>query len=437
MKAECPHCGQHYEVDKLALDQVAECTSCGQEFWVEAMPGEQSEPPASPSPNSADAPDLESPESETPMGSSEQPSLLDSSIDSGSAPASTGLKVFACEMCGSSDLIKKNGVFVCQFCGTKYTAEEAKKMIISGTVKVAGTVKVDMSEKLQNLYKIARRAKDEENNENAAKYYDLILQEDPDSWEASYYSIYFKAMSCKIAEICSAAVSVYNCLRNVLDLVIKHERDEKKRLVIFSEITEKTASISSMLGNAAINHFNGIDAQIRVRYNQEFVNNVLNSANVCYYWGDLLEPIPNTAQLSDSVWKIAINFHSVCVIYCADKNSQLVHIQKYAEKIKRTEPDYKMPAISTGGCYVATAVYGSYDCPEVWVLRRFRDDVLASRWYGRAFIRFYYATSPTLVKYFGKTNLFAVAGRKTLDRLVQKLKKDGVASTPYNDVIRH
>ena len=26
------------------------------------------------------------------------------------------------------------------------------------------------------------------------------------------------------------------------------------------------------------------------------------------------------------------------------------------------------------GCYVATCVYGSYDCPEVWVLRRFRDN---------------------------------------------------------------
>ena len=32
------------------------------------------------------------------------------------------------------------------------------------------------------------------------------------------------------------------------------------------------------------------------------------------------------------------------------------------------------------GCYVATSVYGSYDCPEVWTLRRFRDEVLADTW---------------------------------------------------------
>ena len=42
---------------------------------------------------------------------------------------------------------------------------------------------------------------------------------------------------------------------------------------------------------------------------------------------------------------------------------------------------------SSGGCYVATAVYGSYDCPQVWTLRRYRDYTLAETWYGRAFIR--------------------------------------------------
>ena len=38
------------------------------------------------------------------------------------------MKALTCEMCGSTDLIKDGGVFVCQSCGTKYTVEEAKKM---------------------------------------------------------------------------------------------------------------------------------------------------------------------------------------------------------------------------------------------------------------------------------------------------------------------
>ncbi|MFR6096121.1 MAG: CFI-box-CTERM domain-containing protein [Dysosmobacter welbionis] len=58
------------------------------------------------------------------------------------------------------------------------------------------------------------------------------------------------------------------------------------------------------------------------------------------------------------------------------------------------------------GCYIATAVYGSYDCPQVWTLRRFRDHTLAASWYGRTFLHAYYAVSPTLVKWFGRTAWF-------------------------------
>ena len=38
MRTECPHCGQHYEVDKEYENQIVECISCGQEFVVEIQP---------------------------------------------------------------------------------------------------------------------------------------------------------------------------------------------------------------------------------------------------------------------------------------------------------------------------------------------------------------------------------------------------------------
>lgn len=93
------------------------------------------------------------------------------------------------------------------------------------------------------------------------------------------------------------------------------------------------------------------------------------------------------------------------------------------------------PNATTGGCYVATAVYGSYDCPQVWTLRRYRDDMLAKTWYGRAFIRTYYVVSPTLVKWFGKTDWFRNIWKPKLDRMVIKLNTSGVEDTPYQDKI--
>ena len=86
-----------------------------------------------------------------------------------------------------------------------------------------------------------------------------------------------------------------------------------------------------------------------------------------------------------------------------------------------------------GGCYIATSVYGSYDAPEVWTLRRFRDDVLGQTWYGRLFIKAYYATSPTLVRLFGDAEWFQNFWRDKLDTLVQNLQDDGFESTPYQD----
>ena len=72
--------------------------------------------------------------------------------------------------------------------------------------------------------------------------------------------------------------------------------------------------------------------------------------------------------------------------------------------------------VQKSGCYVATCVYGSYDCPQVWTLRRYRDNTLASTWYGRAFIHTYYAVSPTIVKLFGDTKWFRKMWRGRLDR---------------------
>ena len=88
---------------------------------------------------------------------------------------------------------------------------------------------------------------------------------------------------------------------------------------------------------------------------------------------------------------------------------------------------------SPKGCYIATCVYGSYNCPEVWTLRRFRDDTLASTWCGRTFVRIYYAISPTLVKWFGSKTWFKKMWRGILDRFVKKLEKSGVENTPYED----
>lgn len=85
------------------------------------------------------------------------------------------------------------------------------------------------------------------------------------------------------------------------------------------------------------------------------------------------------------------------------------------------------------GCYIATCIYGSYDCPQVWILRRFRDYVLDKSWYGRAFIKCYYSVSPTLVKWFGDHKWFQTFWKSKLDKMIDDLKNKGIDDTYYKD----
>jgi len=87
---------------------------------------------------------------------------------------------------------------------------------------------------------------------------------------------------------------------------------------------------------------------------------------------------------------------------------------------------------SSGGCYIATCVYGSYDCPEVWTLRRYRDGKLSASWFGRFFIRVYYAVSPKIIGLFGNMKWFNNFWRPVLNKFVNKLQHSGMDSSPYS-----
>lgn len=119
-------------------------------------------------------------------------------------------------------------------------------------------------------------------------------------------------------------------------------------------------------------------------------------------------------------------------------NFTKVTIMKPAQStLQRSNYSQSNKSISTSngeGCYIATAIYGSYNCPEVWTLRRFRDNSLSKTYAGRVFIKLYYTISPKLVKWFGRYSTFKRLIKPVLDRFVTILKNRDYKSTPYTDV---
>jgi len=289
------------------------------------------------------------------------------------------MQAMKCEICGSNDIVKQEGVYVCQHCGTKYTVEEAKKLI--------GTVKIDKSEENKKYLILAKKAHEEQNVENAIKYFTLVAENDPENLEASLLLPYYQFVNNPTSNTSNA---LHLAVRNTCNNIQIEKMSDEEQNNIATEL-------------CGIGRRGGIKARL---------------ANVSYsFMGIIIDELRNL-------------FHREDLAAVVEEN--------YREYEKSAEMDRKAEQIlnkrsSSGGCYIATCVYGSYNCPEVWTLRRYRDNTLAATWYGRAFIRVYYAVSPKLVKIFGNTSWFRRICKGKLDHLVHRLRNQGVYDTPYED----
>lgn len=89
------------------------------------------------------------------------------------------------------------------------------------------------------------------------------------------------------------------------------------------------------------------------------------------------------------------------------------------EKVKAMQS-----ATGGGGCFIASAAYGSSFTPEVIVFRRFRDEVLLTSKLGTIFVEFYYLTSPPLARLISKAKFLQAATRWLLLGPVLRLLKN-------------
>jgi hypothetical protein len=92
------------------------------------------------------------------------------------------------------------------------------------------------------------------------------------------------------------------------------------------------------------------------------------------------------------------------------------------ENIKQFSKPVADDKSQSKSCYVATAVFGANDARQVRVLRAYRDRALMPHAIGRAFVRAYYATSPSLAKRLERSSPVSRAIRKFLCWLVERLE---------------
>ena len=159
--------------------------------------------------------------------------------------------------------MKQEGVFVCQSCGAKYSVEDAKKMMGS-TVETTEKVAVSDTTRLDNLYKLARRAKDDNNFDKAAQYYEQILLENALDWEAAFFSIYFSAVQkWRDGERASAVDLLYNCIDNVFDIIKKNVNGNSEKESAAKIVSSTIDNICRLFNGGNNDSFESFNAQYK------------------------------------------------------------------------------------------------------------------------------------------------------------------------------
>lgn len=141
-------------------------------------------------------------------------------------------------------------------------------------------------------------------------------------------------------------------------------------------------------------------------------------------WNVDYKPIPLASQVSTKPHQLDSDESSYSIdnlraqISVTSDSSGFCDVPKSmdANKITETSQNTKKE-----GCYIATAVYGSYDAPEVLVLRRFRDEILSKYSLGRQFICLYYRLSPSIAERLKKAKHINRLVRFILDKIVNKI----------------
>ena len=150
------------------------------------------------------------------------------------------MKAIVCELCGSRDFLKQDGVFICQGCGTKYSIEEARKMMQEVEEDGVHTTTKNDNETINNFLELAQNALSAENNKEAESYANKIIEQAPHhylAWKvkgcAAYRKDPFNALGFK------EAMSAWNKAAQYCD--------EEKQEDLINEINKEIKDAANLL----------------------------------------------------------------------------------------------------------------------------------------------------------------------------------------------
>lgn len=369
-----------------------------------------------------------------------------------------GLVAAKCTQCGANievDDTKEAGI--CKFCGTAFITQKAiNNYITNNTYNIQNATLIIPTRNVENIKKLGNEEYQKGNYDKAYEYFSEVLEVNEDSecifkrkiidqlrdLKQLAFTYFPKILQPYYESINMAEVSyeeklsaIQSACEDCFNVISEFYYEKRNQCFTAGKIIDGSYYTFLLAGRHsvwAIKHLIDFEFSIINEY-KEIANSILSQCNFAISVLD-----SQTKKYGSN------NSANVCYILKGNDADRCYENASIIANYKNKITQYSLPSnlispsnggkgAETNGCYIATCVYGSYDCPQVWTLRRFRDYTLDETWHGRLCIKCYYIISPTLVKLFGETTWFRSFWRAKLDKMVASLNNKGIEDTQYSD----
>lgn len=344
-----------------------------------------------------------------------------------------------CTQCGAKiEVDDTHEAGICKHCGTAFITEKAinnyttniTNHIVNNNNFNGANVTVGNDSNIEGLLTLAKMELQAKYfSKNLFKYLDEIVAKSNDGLK-KIRNLLREMKIYEMAELAIQSGECEDCEFEIAYLLTRYDSEN-----ILGWLLEWRSS-SDKFYDVGENVILYADEKDKETYKKEIYTYFVEHGSHCDAYKDYLGAIPSD-YIKKNRYIQDLLIHHANKLWDIDektRNERINYIRNLLPDDRLDDFKIERPQSNLGGgCYIATCVYGSYDCPQVWTLRRFRDYILDETWYGRLFIKCYYAFSPTLVKLFGETKWFKNFWKSRLDKMVYELNCSGVEDTYYQD----
>ena len=197
--------------------------------------------------------------------------------------------------------------------------------------------------------KLARAARDENNSEDAKKFYDMVRVEDPANGEAKFFYQYYSLYEGKNGELANRFINLANVLSSSVKMVAQSEDSCEDQIATIKAIVEAYTPMTWAL-NRYMNKLT-----VGTGQNKQRVLSYADIKSACttgvvglYDLGDAIAQYfanqPEAMPHAVTAWKEGISLQQKWYAYKYGGKQ----VEDYAAKIQKVDPTYVIP--KKAGC---------------------------------------------------------------------------------------